>query len=135
DRDARRRVELGEALVADPGDPLALKLSADDDPAPAVVAHPGDWRSWVLLFDRKKEQHASIEKAAQLAPQNAGVLYRLAFAEQEKGKSGPALEHAAKAAELAPGRPDVFDALAQIYAANHRCPEARDAEQRAIEAL
>ncbi|HUJ28147.1 MAG TPA: hypothetical protein VLW85_19130 [Myxococcales bacterium] len=127
--------ELQKALAVDAGNPLAVQLSKSADAGAAVDRHPDDWRSWVVAYDRHSQDPAAIQKAFALAPENAGVLYRLAFAEQGAGKGEQALQHAAHAVEVAPGRPDVLDALAQIEAANGHCTEAHDVEERAVEAF
>lgn len=128
------KAEIDRALAIDPGNPRALELSKDADPAPAIAAHPDDWRTWVLVSDRKNNP-AAIEQAARLAPENAGVLARLSIIDANRGAASRALAHAMRAAELAPGRSDVLDVLAQALSVNKRCDEARDVEQRAIDAL
>lgn len=127
--------EARQALAIDPGEPVALALLKDSDAARAVAAHPNDWRAWVLAYDRSQSDRASILKAAELAPDNAVVLTRLAFSDESAGKLQAALVHATRAAQLAPGRSAPLDALALALAANHRCTDAVDAEQRAIDAV
>jgi tetratricopeptide (TPR) repeat protein len=134
ERDRKVQAELSIALAADPGNPLALLLSQHAELRPAIELHPDDWRAWLVWYDRHHESEA-IGRAAQLAPEDPGVLWRLAISEQNSGNPAAALRHAAQAAELGPGRSDVLDALASVYAANGRCSEAADAEQRAIYAL
>lgn len=134
ERTGPMQAEIDRALAIDPGNPRALELSRDADPAPAIAAHPDDWRTWVLVADRKKDP-AAIEKAARLAPENAGVLARLAITDANRGAASQALAHALRAAELAPGRSDILDVLAQALSVNKRCDDARDVEQRAIDAL
>src|SRR5262249_32930216 len=104
------------------------------DPQPAVAGHPDDWRTWMLVADRKNDI-AAIARAARLAPENAGVLARLAIADVNRGERAAGLRSATRAVELTPGRSDVLDVLAQALAANQRCDEAQDVEQRAIDAL
>jgi hypothetical protein len=124
-----------QALAIDPGQPLALALIADSDAMAATSAHPGDWRGWVLVHDRKQEDRASIEQAARLQPVNPGVLIRLAVSDLRAGDREGARRYAVHAAEVAPGRSDVLDTLAQIKAADHRCHEALDLEQRALDSV
>lgn len=130
----QKQAEIAKALAIDPGNPRALELSRDADPQPAVAAHPDDWRTWMLVSDRKKDPQA-IDRAAKLAPENAGVLGRLAIAQIGRGAVKAALGTASRAAELAPWRSDVLDALAQSLGANGQCGEAFGVEQRAIDAL
>jgi tetratricopeptide (TPR) repeat protein len=125
--------ELAKALQADPGNPYALMLKDDGDAKPATAAHPDDWRSWLLAFDRNHEGRADIERALKLAPDEPSVLLRLAFVELGADEQQRALEHAARAVELAPGRSDALDALAQVQAGNGRCDEAAATEQRALD--
>jgi tetratricopeptide (TPR) repeat protein len=127
--------EVAKALAADPGNPYALALSAGSDAKPATATHPDDWRSWVVSYDHGGRVRADIEHALKLAPDDAGVLARVVFAELESREADRALAHANKAVALAPGRPDVLDALAQVYAATSRCDEAQTMEQRAIDAF
>jgi hypothetical protein len=127
--------ELQKALAADPGNPYALMQQKGSDAKPAVTAHPGDWRAWLVSSDRNDGNRGDIEHAAKLAPDDAGVLARLAIAEQRANDSEHALTHAVRAADLSPGRSDVLDVLAQVYAANARCGDAQTTEQRAIDAL
>jgi tetratricopeptide (TPR) repeat protein len=131
ERTQMMKSELSLALAADAANPLALELAGTGDARASVAAHPGDWRAWILLADRDGDT-AAIEKAARLAPDNAGVLERLALAELNAGRTDRALQHAVAAVELTPWRSDVLDALAQVYAASRRCDEAHAVEQRAI---
>jgi tetratricopeptide (TPR) repeat protein len=134
-REQNAQAELSFSLGADPGNPLALQLQRDSNGEAAVAAHPDDWRSWLLFADRHHDDSSALRKAVQLAPENAGVLYRLALAEQNASQPKEALRDAAHAAEISPGRPDVLDGLAQVYAANGRCDEAQQTAQRAFAAL
>jgi uncharacterized protein DUF1570 len=127
--------EAGRALASDPANPLALAILGGGDAKAAVNAHPDDWRAWVLLYDRGGRDRAAIQKAFSLAPENPSILSRMAISDQNAGKPDEALLHATRAVEFAPGRSDVLDALARIHAANHRCREAVDTEQRAIDAV
>ena len=134
ERDRLVEAEVSRALAEDAGNALALRLSRNPDPSAATGAHPEDFRSWVLQFDERHDA-AAIEKAAQLAPDDPGVVARLAVALQSQGKQEDALRAAERAVEIGPSRSDVLDGAAQVFAANGRCEEARATEQRAIEAL
>jgi hypothetical protein len=84
--------ELARARAADPAHPWMLALSGKKaDLRLAIERHPEDWRSWELWFDANENDVAAIRKAAELAPDNPGVLARLAGAEQEQGQSGKAI--------------------------------------------
>jgi len=126
---------LDKALAVDPGSAYALMLQEGSDGKKATAAHPTDWRAWLVSADRNDGDRKDLEQAMSLAPNDAGVLVRLAYAEQRVGESAHALAHATQAASLSPGRSDVLDGLAHIYAANGRCDEARNTEQRAIDAM
>jgi len=63
------------------------------------------------------------------------VIALLALAENNAGRKKEGLEHAIRAAELAPGRSDVLDILAQLQAFSGKCDDALIVEQRAIDAL
>jgi tetratricopeptide (TPR) repeat protein len=134
ERDRLAEAEVSRALAEDPGNPLALRLSRHADPSAATRAHPEDYRSWVLAFDEHHDS-AAIEKAAQLAPDDPGVLARFAIALQSQGKREEALHSAERAIEVGQSRSDVLDSAAQVLAANGRCDEALATEQRAIEGL
>ena len=126
--------ELALARVADPAHPLMLALSERNrDLKLAIERHPEDWRSWVIWYDENKDVTA-IRKAAELAPNNAGVLARLAVAEQVEGQSAKALELAERAVAISPG-PFELHSLASVYDKNGRCAEAIVQEERAAEAL
>ncbi|HEY2031987.1 MAG TPA: DUF1570 domain-containing protein [Myxococcales bacterium] len=129
------RAELASALSIDPANPYALMMSADADPSAATKAHPDDWRSWFVAADRRQYDLADISRAAKLAPDVPGVVERLALAEAGAGDLKQALTHATLAVDLAPGRPDGLDVLAQVYAASGRCDDATSAEQRAMDAV
>lgn len=129
------KAELASALAIDPGNPYALMMSDDADPTPATTAHPDDWRSWFLASERHHFDLAEISRAAKLAPDVPGVVEQLALAEIRKGDLTQALTHATLAVDLAPGRPEGLDVLAQAYAASGRCGEATSAEQRAMDAI
>ena len=135
EREERMRAELALSLQDDPGNPLALELSGSGDAQAAVSAHAGDWRAWVVLADRNGNDASAIAKAARLAPDNAGVLSRLAWAENAAGRRKKAIEHARRANELAPGRSIHLDTLASLLAGAGQCSEAILLEQRAIEVL
>lgn len=135
ERSARLQSLLASALKEDPGNPLALKISKGGDAGLSTRQHPDDWRAWVLLADRNPDDRTSIEKAAELAPDNPNVLSRLAWADQERGDQALALRHAARAVELAPARPWTLDTLAHMEAAAGKCAEAVVREQHAIDVL
>lgn len=127
--------ELAFARAADPANPLMLALSRNrPDLKPAIDRHPDDWRSWVVWYDANEKDLAAIRKAAQLAPDNPGVLARLAVAEQAEGHSTEAVADAERAAAIFPG-PFVLHSLATVYDRVGRCSEATVQEERAIEAL
>jgi tetratricopeptide (TPR) repeat protein len=135
--DARQRLEeeLGRAKAADPAHPLMLAVSGNKrDLELAIERHPEDWRSWVLWFDENEKNVAAIQKAAELAPNNAGVLARLAVAKQGEGQSAKALELAERAVTISPG-PFQLHSLATVYDKNGRCADAVIQEERAVEAL
>jgi tetratricopeptide (TPR) repeat protein len=127
--------EIAKALEADPGNPYALMLKEGGDPKVATAAHPDDWRAWLLAFDRNQEDRQAIDQAMKLAPDEPSVLLRMAFAELHTDEGPRALEHATRAADLAPGRSDALDALAHALAGNGRCDEASAVEQRAVDAV
>ena len=134
---ARRKFdeELALSKQADPANPLMLALSENNpDMRPAIQRHPEDWRSWELWFDDNEKDTAAIRKAWSLAPDNAGVLARLAIAEQDEGNSKDALAHAELAVAISPGA-FALHSLATIYEENGRCAEAVTAEERAVDAL
>jgi len=133
DREEKLEEELALARLADPAHPLMLALSKSRDLTLATERHPEDWRSWVIWYDENKDV-AAIRKAAELAPNNAGVLARLAVAEQEEGQSAKALELAKRAVSISPG-PFELHSLAAVYEKNGRCAEAIVHEERAAEAL
>jgi len=127
--------ELALAKAADPAHPLMLTLSGSKrDLRLAVERHPEDWRSWVIWLDENEKDVAAIRKAAELAPNNAGVLARLAVAEQAEGQSAKALELAERSVAISPG-PFELHSLATVYDKNGRCAEAVVQEERAVEAL
>lgn len=130
-----QKAEVETALRVDPGNPYALMMSEDADPAPATAVHPDDWRSWMLASERHHFDLGDIRRAARLAPDVAGVIERLALAEIGERDLTQALTHATRAVDLAPGRPDGLDVLAQAYAASGRCDDATSAEQRAMDAV
>ena len=135
DRQSRFDEELAFASAADPANPLVLALSRNrPDLKPAIERHPDDWRSWVVWYDENEKDLAAIRKAAQLAPDNAGVLARLAVAEQAEGHGAEAVAHAERAAAIFPGA-FVLHSLATVYSRVGRCSEATVQEERAIEAL
>lgn len=129
------KAEVASALRADPGNPYALMMSEDVDPLPSTIAHPDDWRSWFLASERHHFDLDEISRAAKLAPDIASMIERLALAEIGKGDPKQALTHATLAVDLAPGRPEGLDVLAQAYAASGRCSEATSTEQRAMDAV
>jgi tetratricopeptide (TPR) repeat protein len=127
--------EVEKALAADPGNAYALMLKQGSDPAAATSAHPDDWRAWYLAALRNEKDRKFIDQAAKLAPDNPSVLSKLAYAELVAGAYDRGLAAAAHAVDLAPGRSEALDMLAQAYAANSRCDEAGVAEQRAIDSI
>jgi tetratricopeptide (TPR) repeat protein len=131
------QIEVQKSLAIDPGNPYALMLQEGSNAAAATAAHPDDWRSWFLAAERNenRKERAAIDQAARLAPDNPSVLEHLTFADLYSGAYDRALANATRAVELAPGRTDALDALAQAYAANSRCDDAAVAEQRAIDAI
>ncbi|HUJ24727.1 MAG TPA: hypothetical protein VLW85_01830 [Myxococcales bacterium] len=135
-RDASaQRAEIALALQDDPGNPLALQLADQGDAEAATKAHPDDWRAWVVYADRHDNDAAAIARALKLAPDNAGVLGRMAWAENAAGRRKKAIEYARRANELAPGRSVHLDTLASLLAGAGRCDEAIGTERRAIEVL
>lgn len=126
--------ELLLSKASDPANPLALALTPNSNAKAAIDAHPEDWRSWVIWYDKNPKDASAIRKAAAIAPDNAGVIARLAAAEQDEGKAAEAIRHAEQAMHLS-ARFDVLHVLAYIYAANDRCADAAAAEERAIDAL
>jgi hypothetical protein len=135
ERDLRKRSLLSLALAEDPGHPLALRLAESADASAATASHPDDWRAWLLLADRNNHDLAASLRAAGLAPDNPTVLARLALAEENAGKGGDALRHAARAVELSPGRSDLLAVFATVLAANGRCPDGNSYAQRALDVL
>ena len=124
---------LGRAL--DAANPLLLALARNRrDLKLAIDRHPEDWRSWELWFDENEQDVAAIRRARDLAPDNAGVLARLAVAEQAEGKSGLALELAQRAVAISPG-PFELHALATVHEKDGRCAEALSEAERAVDAL
>jgi len=135
EREMRKQSLIAQALEADPGNPLALRLSDSADAALSTRAHPDDWRSWLLYADRNNHDLPASQKAAQLAPDNPTVLARLAMAEQAAGRTADALLHGARAVELAPGRSDLLATYAVVLADSGRCEESRAYAQRSIDLL
>jgi tetratricopeptide (TPR) repeat protein len=127
--------ELARARGADPAHPWVLALSGKNaDLKLAIERHPEDWRSWEIWFDANENDIAAIRKAAELAPQNAGVLARLAAAEQEQGQSAKAIQLGERAVAISAG-PFELHSLATVYEKNGRCAEAITNEERAAAAL
>jgi len=135
DKEEKLEEELRLAKAADPANPLLLALSKKPkDLKLGIDRHPEDWRSWVVWYDDNDEDVAAIRKAAELAPDNPGVLASLAVAEQREGRAAEAVAHAERAAAIFPAA-DVLHALATVYGKVGRCSEATLQEERAIEAL
>ncbi len=87
--------------------------------------------------DRNDNDRDAIAHVARLAPDNAGVLSRQAWADWKAGHHKKAIDHAhaRRANELAPGRSVHLDTLASLLAMAGKCDEAIPTEQRAIEVL
>ncbi len=135
ERSARMQSLLAMALAEDAGNPLALQLSGAGDAAAAPRLHPDDWRAWMVVAGRDADPAQAVAKAAELAPDHPGVLGRLAWARLRAGDRNGALRYALRAVEIAPARAELLDTLAHIEAADGRCRDATDHEQRAVEAL
>jgi tetratricopeptide (TPR) repeat protein len=134
---ARRKFdeELALSKAADPANPLMLALSENNPNVKlAIDQHPEDFRSWELWYDENEKDVSAIRKAWALAPDNAGVLARLALAEQREGHSPEAMGHAERAVAISPGA-FALHSLATVYEENGRCAEAVTAEERAVDAL
>lgn len=136
-RESMAAAEVLLALQADPANPLALRLSDAKGAAVASAskAHPDDWRAWLLLADESPHDRTAIDKAAALAPDNARVLSRLAWAELADRREKKALEIARRAAALEPSQVAVLDTLGALLASSGRCAEAVAVERRALEVL
>jgi len=126
---------LAQALQADPGNPLAIQLSETADASKATAAHPDDWRAWLAFADKNGHDLQALRTARKLAPENPGVLSRLAWAEGEHGNRDLALQYAKSAAEIAPGRSDVLAVLGTVLADAGRCEEGEESVRRAIDVL
>jgi tetratricopeptide (TPR) repeat protein len=135
ERDLRKGSLLALALEADPGHPLAIKLSDTADAATATRAHPDDWRAWLVFADKNQRDLAALQKAERLAPDNPAVLTRLAVAEAAHGDHPLAVQHASRAVEIAPGRSDLLAALGAVMVDAGRCEEGAGFVQRAIDVL
>jgi tetratricopeptide (TPR) repeat protein len=120
------------AVQADPLNPLAMLLSGNlGNAKESVKAHPDDWRAHVLLW-QQGHSLKELEKAAQLAPANAGVLAALSRARGRQGRNDEALALALQAFSFEPSSMHL-ETLAYAYAGKKRCPEALRAEVRAAE--
>ena len=90
----RNEQAIQVALQADPNNPLAIALSGHGDLKSAMKARPDDWRAYYILWHGAGDAKA-LEKAAQLAPQNATV----------------AKSHTAARGETRPGRSRLANAV------------------------
>jgi len=142
------RTEIALALSADPGEPEALALDFEITERPladqiesartAVALHPDDARAALLLAERLPagdERHLAIERALELAPDDPDALRLGAFDSLEGDRFPEALERARRGQRVAPTNPRALHALAAALAANGRCAEASQVEQRALEVL
>jgi tetratricopeptide (TPR) repeat protein len=145
DEEAWRR-EVEEALAEDPAHPVVLRvLAAHDgrDPLPlaraAVAAHPMDARAWTFLGHslplRSPERVPALQRAAELAPDDAAVLEALSRALLEEGRTGEALPPARRAVQLAPFSASALDAYAAVAADLGQCAQAMLAARRALDVL
>jgi len=135
ERELRKQSLLAQSLQADPGNPLAIQLSEDLDPAAATKAHPDDWRAWLVFADKHDHDLTALQTAHKLAPENPAVLDRLSWAEARNGDRAAALRHATRAVEIAPGRSDLLAALGGVLVDAARCPDGLRSIQRALDVL
>ena len=145
-RPARKEVAL--ALAADPGEPEALAVDFEITERPladhierartAVRLHPYDARAALLLAERLPsggERHLAIERALELSQEDPDALRLGAFDSLAGGRFPEGLDRARRAQRLAATDPRALDVLAAALAANGRCAEASQVEQRALEVL
>lgn len=140
---------VDSALKQDPGDVRALRVAValtkpDERRAlarRATAAHPEDGRAWLLLGalldrpDEAQEKEAALQKAVQLAPEDAEAANALAWFDVNQGHGSQALPLAVRAAREAPGDAAIADTLAAAYAETHQCKKAIATEEQAIALL
>ena len=135
ERVSRKTTLIAQALQADPGNPLAVKLSDSADAAAATAAHPDDWRAWLVFADKNSNDLAALRTAHRLAPENPVVLARLSWAEAAHGDRETALKYAMRAVEIAPGRSEPLVVLGTVLADSGRCEEGERYVLRAFDVL
>jgi hypothetical protein len=147
DREARAR----QAVATSPGDWRAWLLLGDalgrdgtgvDDPGAAGGASAAGSADGAMgggdgegADARRAERLAAYDKAAQLAPDNGGVLNAQAWTLLEHGDSVAALPIAVRAVRAAPWDAAVVDTLGAVLADLGRGCEAAAVQQRAVELL
>jgi hypothetical protein len=145
-RPAQKEVAL--ALATDPGEPEALAVDFEISERPlaeliesartAVRLHPRDARAALLLAERLpagRDRHLAIEHALELLPDDPDALRLGAFDSLEGNRFPEGLDRARRAQKAAATDPRALDVLAAALAANSRCAEASQVEQRALEVL
>jgi tetratricopeptide (TPR) repeat protein len=108
----------------------------------ASAAHPGNWRSWVLLAagadgrdELAAERLGALRRAAALLPDDAWALNDVAWGLLQTSASGEAFPLASRAARLAPASASVLDTWGAVLADVGRCQEALLAQRRAVDLL
>lgn len=146
----RAAAEARAALASDPLNVKALAVLAglgQKDVATvqrcrdAAEAHPSDVLALELLAsvlggaEHAKERRELRERVLRLAPDDPGALNALAWEYVRQGNGRAGLAIAQTAADLAPDRADILDTLAAALAQSERCPEALEAQRRALELM
>jgi tetratricopeptide (TPR) repeat protein len=142
--------EMEEALKLDPKSLMALELKVERTPdnlKPAlartvVEAHPHESRAWVLLAQAlrgvesaKAEREAAYKKAVELSSADVSAANGLAWLYVTQGRYEEALPLAQRTVALAPWSSHILDTYAMAAAGLGRCPEAIQAQQRALDML
>jgi tetratricopeptide (TPR) repeat protein len=106
-----------------------------------VAAHPQDGRAWDALatYLERKGELAEVSqartRAAELMPDDADILNKLAWTHLQKGETVDGLKVVSRALALAPGNVFVLDTHAALLFQLHRCPEAIAMQRRAMDML
>ncbi|HUJ25883.1 MAG TPA: hypothetical protein VLW85_07695 [Myxococcales bacterium] len=129
---------IDEALVEDPGNPMALFLKADRHEALAVRraadSRAGDWRAWLFvgMTTQGADAEAADRKAVAMNPESALALNNLAWLLATTGRAKEALPFANRALDLAPWDANTVDTLAEVAVQLGQCPQALQLEKRAV---
>jgi tetratricopeptide (TPR) repeat protein len=147
---AEARREVAQGLKEGPANVNAtiLAMQLDEEPArqvevarALVAAHPQDGRAWNLLAAQlaakgeMKEVEQARKRAAELLPDDAGILNSLAWHYVQTHEPAKGLAAAQRAVALAPGDSAILDTHAALLFQLDRCPEALGLQQRAMDTL